>query len=55
MRFTQKNFNGGFWHVIMAVEFFAVFFGQFLDDIAAVGVEEVDEGFEDVQMEGGCD
>lgn len=37
----------------MAIEFFACFFFEFLYDFSGVSVEQVDEGFEYVQVESG--
>lgn len=52
---TQQNFYSSLGHVIVAIEFISKFFFQFLDGFSAVLVKEVNERFEDVQMESGCD
>lgn len=52
---TQKDFNGSFRHVVMSIEFFSIFLGQFLDYVATVSIEEIDEWLQYVQVESGRD
>lgn len=47
----QKNFNGTFRHVIVTIEFLANFFFKFGNYVTGIGVEEIDETLEHVQVE----
>lgn len=48
----EKDLDGALGHVIVAVECFVALLAHALDDRSGVGVEEVDETLEDVQVEG---
>lgn len=51
---TEKNLNSAFAHVVVSIEN-STFLLEFIDDCAGVGVEQVDEALQYVQMESGCD
>lgn len=50
---TQQNLNGGFAHVIVSIKCFAHFFVQFLHYLPRIFIEQIDETFQYIQMEGG--
>lgn len=47
----QKDLHGRLGHVVVGVELLAVLLAHLLDDGARVGVEQVDEALQDVEME----
>lgn len=54
-KLTQKDLDGTFAHIIMTVKCFSIEGTHFFADQSRVVIEEFNEAFENIQMEGWSD